>query len=100
MNLGHKGNLLYAENSQESILKTLSSPYNDGLELDVRMTKDHKLVIIHDWNTFLTGNKMRLVKHMTLEELGSVSCHIVLIGGSICFKPFLILHKTVIFRRS
>ena len=74
MNLGHKGNLLYAENSQESILKTLSSPYNDGLELDVRMTKDHKLVIIHDWNTFLTGNKMRLVKHMTLEELGSVSC--------------------------
>lgn len=73
-NLGHKGNLLYPENSQEAILKTLTSPYNDGLELDVRMTKDYELIVIHDWNTFLTGNKMKLVKDMTLEALGSISC--------------------------
>ena len=47
--IAHRGNNNdLRENSKEAILSALNQPYIDGVEFDVRMTKDKKIVIIHD----------------------------------------------------
>ncbi|MDD2181282.1 MAG: glycerophosphodiester phosphodiesterase family protein, partial [Bacilli bacterium] len=62
-------NHLYPENSLEAILSSLDKEYIKGVEFDVRLTKDNKLVIIHDFTINRTSNGHGIVKNMTLKEL-------------------------------
>ena len=64
--IAHRGNAnkRYAENSLEGILYSLSLDYIDGVELDVRLTKDKKVVLCH--NSFfhpIDGNFMVIRNH-------------------------------------
>jgi glycerophosphoryl diester phosphodiesterase len=41
----------------------------DAVEIDVQLSKDQKIVVIHDENTKRTGGRRKLVKNQTLKEL-------------------------------
>lgn len=68
--IAHRGNSWeYPENSYGAIMAAFESKDADGLEFDVKMTKDKKLVVRHDENMFLTSNSLKNVYDSTLEEL-------------------------------
>lgn len=58
-----------SENSKKAIVNCLNTDYIDGVEIDVRITKDKELVLIHDPIIDLSSNGHGIVKYMTLEEL-------------------------------
>lgn len=65
----HRGASGYeAENTMEAFEKALSQKA-DGIELDVQMTRDEKLVIIHDEMVDRTSNGNGWVKDFSLEEI-------------------------------
>lgn len=69
--IAHKGNgnHHYAQNSKEAILTSLQNHNIAGVELDIRLTKDKKLVIIHDPVIDFVSNGTGIVKYMTVKEL-------------------------------
>ncbi|MBE5889907.1 MAG: glycerophosphodiester phosphodiesterase [Lachnospiraceae bacterium] len=67
--LGHRGASGYApENSMQAFEMALDMGA-DGIELDVHLTKDGEIVVIHDETINRTSNGTGWVKDMTLEEL-------------------------------
>lgn len=66
---GFSGN--YPENTLLAFQKALDAGC-EGIEFDVHLTKDHKLVIIHDETIDRTSNGHGWVKDMTYEELCQV----------------------------
>ena len=61
--IAHRGNDDdLAENSKEAILNSLSKPYIDGVEFDIRITKDNKFVINHNATINLNSNKIGTIK--------------------------------------
>lgn len=66
---GHRGwPVKYPENTMESFRGALSLGV-DQIELDVRITKDRELVIIHDATVDRTTNGTGLVRELTLTQL-------------------------------
>lgn len=61
------------ENSEEAILNSLSKEYIDGIEIDIRKTKDKQFVISH--GPFHNGNH---IKHTKLNKLKLPSLNNVL----------------------
>lgn len=67
--IGHRGAAgLALENSPDSITKALLLPI-DGIEFDVRCTKDGELVIMHDKHTGRVAKESLYVNEATLAEL-------------------------------
>ena len=67
--LGHRGASGYApENSLEAFAKAIEQGA-DGIELDVQMTKDGEIVVIHDETIDRTSDGSGWVKDYTYEEL-------------------------------
>ena len=65
----HRGASAYApENTMVSFQKAVEMKA-DGIELDVQMTKDGELVVIHDETIDRTSDGKGWVKDYTLEEL-------------------------------
>lgn len=46
---------------------------DDAVEIDIRMTKDEKIVAIHDNNTFRTGGRLMIVSSCNYNELLKVN---------------------------
>jgi len=69
--IAHRGKVEKSDtdNSRASFLKALSLPYIDGIECDVRITKDKRIVVIHDPVIDFVSNGSGIVKQMTIEEL-------------------------------
>lgn len=69
--IAHRGlvNKTNPENTYISILSALNSTKYVGVEFDVRLTKDNKLVLMHDKNIIRTTNGTGTVENMTLKEL-------------------------------
>lgn len=68
--ISHRGNgFKYKGNTKEAILNALSISYIDGVEFDIRITKDKKIVVIHDLVIDLVSNGKGFVKNMTYKEL-------------------------------
>lgn len=68
LKIGHRGAKAYApENTLRSYGKAIELGV-DAVELDVRKTKDGKLVVIHDPNVNKTTNGKRLISELTLGE--------------------------------
>ena len=66
---GHRGcSGTYPENTMLAFRKAVEAGV-DGMEFDLHLTKDHKLVIIHDETIDRTSNGSGAVRDMTLEEL-------------------------------
>ena len=63
------GNKNYKENTMDAFQSALANPCISGIELDVRETKDHKFVVIHNQLINQTSDGSGFVKNKTLEEL-------------------------------
>jgi len=73
LRIGHRGARAYApENTIASFKKALEIGV-DAVELDVRKTKDNRLVVIHDADVKRTTNGEGLVSELTLKEIKSLS---------------------------
>ena len=74
--IAHRGNdNINKENSIESILNSLNKCYVDGVEFDIRKTKDNKFIINHDpfyKNYFIKYTKSRKLKKIGLNTLDEV----------------------------
>lgn len=57
------------ENTKSAIKDALTKEYISGIEIDVRLTKDKKLVLCHDITINRTSNGTGLISKMTLKEL-------------------------------
>lgn len=69
LNIAHRGaSSLAPENTMPAFKKAIELKCN-GIELDVHLTKDEKVVVIHDDNLKRTTNGSGLVKNFTLKEL-------------------------------
>lgn len=67
--IGHRGAAgIELENSASSIKAALKLPI-DGIEFDVRRTKDGKLIVLHDWHTGRVATEKLFVLESTLAEL-------------------------------
>ena len=79
-NYGHRGySSKYPENTMLSFKKAVEAGV-DGIELDVQLTKDNQVVIIHDELVDRTTNGKGKVKDMTLSELQSLDASSVFAG--------------------
>ncbi|MDF2612343.1 MAG: glycerophosphoryl diester phosphodiesterase [Clostridia bacterium] len=70
LNIAHRGfSGKYPENTNIAFVKALTEGYCDGIEVDTHMTKDGKLVIIHDDKLDRTTTGTGFIKDYTLEEV-------------------------------
>ena len=65
----HRGASGYAPENTLEAFKLAINEEADGIELDVQLTKDKELVVIHDETIDRTSNGKGYVKDYTLEEL-------------------------------
>ena len=69
LKIAHRGASGYEpENTLRSFRKAIELN-SDAIELDVQLTKDHKLVVIHDETVNRTTNGKWKVSELTLKEL-------------------------------
>lgn len=75
--IAHRGNDgIHVENSMESILNSLTISYIDGVEFDIRHTKDYDFVIHHD--PFYKGYYIEKTRLSVLQKKGLNSLEEVL----------------------
>jgi glycerophosphoryl diester phosphodiesterase len=65
----HRGASAYAPENTMAAFKKALALGADGIELDVQLTKDNKLVVIHDYELQRVSNSKGMVKDKTLMEL-------------------------------
>ncbi|MBQ9011796.1 MAG: glycerophosphodiester phosphodiesterase [Bacilli bacterium] len=67
--IAHRGiGNVYKENTIDAIFESLKQRFNDGVEFDVRITKDFKFVIHHD--PFYKGHLISTTRAKVLQKLG------------------------------
>lgn len=71
MFIAHRGNddHPYKENSKDGIIYCLRKDYIDGIECDIRLTKDNQLVLFHNMMIYSINNGYEMVHNLTLNEL-------------------------------
>lgn len=72
--VGHKGAAGYAPENTIGSFQTAIDIGCDRAELDVRMTKDNKVVVIHDKEVSKLTNGKGFVSEMTLADLKELDC--------------------------
>ena len=61
----------YLENTKKAVIECLKQEYIDGIEIDLRVTKDKEFVLIHNMLIDRVSNGSGFVKDKTLKELKS-----------------------------
>ena len=69
----HRGASAYAPENTMEAFRLAAEQHADGIELDVQMTKDRELVVIHDETIDRVSSGTGYVKDYTLEELRAFS---------------------------
>jgi len=69
---GHRGAKAYAPMNTLPAFELALEQGAEGVELDVHLTKDGQLVIVHDFSVDRTSNGSGLVADFTLEEIQSL----------------------------
>ena len=69
--IAHRGiyNSKIKENTYLAIFNAINNKNIYGVEFDIRLTKDNKIVVIHDKTINRTSNGIGIVENMTLKEL-------------------------------
>lgn len=69
--IAHRGNNnhKYVSNTTKALIDSLNQEYIDGVELDVRMTKDKKIVIFHNFLIDDKNHPIRPVATLTYQEI-------------------------------
>ena len=70
--IGHRGASSEAPENTLAANRLAFQQHADGIEVDVRLTKDRKLVCMHDKNTLRTAGQELVIKESTLKELKSL----------------------------
>lgn len=70
--IAHRGDVSTAPENTMSAFRPALAGGADGIELDVRLTRDRKLVVFHDWSLKRTSDGYGPVNHYTLQELQSL----------------------------
>ncbi|MEQ1605891.1 MAG: glycerophosphodiester phosphodiesterase family protein [Pyrinomonadaceae bacterium] len=70
--IGHRGASAHAPENTLAALQIALDVGADGVEFDVRLSKDDVPVVIHDANLKRTGGRNEKVSDLTAEELGNV----------------------------
>ncbi|MBS4219119.1 glycerophosphodiester phosphodiesterase [Bacillus sp. FJAT-49711] len=84
---GHRGCMgIYPENTMISFKKAIEQGV-DGLEIDVHMTKDGEIVVIHDEKLDRTTDGMGYIKDLSLSEIKECSA-----GAK--FSNFTLYHES------
>lgn len=68
----HRGESKYARENTVEAVKLAWENNADGIEIDVRLSSDKKIVVIHDRNTRRTAGRNGTVKNLTLEEIKNI----------------------------
>ena len=78
--IAHRG--LHSKNTKENTLPALllanKNTNLSGLELDVRLTRDNEVVVIHDEDINRVSNGKGKVRDMTLDRLKRFNCGTIL----------------------
>ena len=86
--IGHRGApSLKHENTLDSFKIALEHNV-DGIELDVQLSQDNKLVIFHDLHTYSLNNKHNLIKNKSFFELQKLSSQFTIITLEDILKIF------------
>lgn len=72
LNIAHRGHHHISPENTALAFSLAKTFKFDGIEMDVHLTKDNKLVVIHDETTGRTGNKDLKIYDHTLEELQKI----------------------------
>jgi len=70
--IGHRGASTEAPENTLAANDLAFQQKADGIEVDVRLTKDKQLVCMHDKSAFRTAGKKNLIKESTLNQLKSL----------------------------
>ena len=70
--IGHRGASTEAPENTLAANDLAFQQKADGVEVDVRLTKDKQLVCMHDKSAFRTAGKKNLIKESTLNQLKSL----------------------------
>ena len=70
--IGHRGASTEAPENTLAANNLAFQQKADGVEVDVRLTKDKQLVCMHDKSAFRTAGKRNLIKESTLKQLKSL----------------------------
>ena len=70
--IGHRGASTEAPENTLAANALAFQQKADGIEVDVRLTKDNQLVCMHDKSAFRTAGKKNLIKESTLNQLKSL----------------------------
>lgn len=73
----HRGASGYAPENTLEAFSLAAEQGADGVELDVQLTKDNELVVIHDENVDRVSKRTGLVKDFTLEELQNMNVNVL-----------------------
>ena len=71
----HRGASAYAPENTLEAFELAVEQHADGVELDVQLTKDGKLAVIHDETIDRTCNGSGAVKNFTMAQLKQFSCN-------------------------
>lgn len=76
--IAHRGNdnHEFIENTKEALIECLNSDYISGVEFDIRITKDRKIVIYHNMLILDNENKPYRISNKTLKELKNINSDI------------------------
>ena len=66
--IGHRGASTEAPENTLAANDLAFQQKADGVEVDVRLTKDNQLVCMHDKSAFRTAGKKNLIKESTLNQ--------------------------------
>ena len=71
--IAHRGESLDAPENTLAAINLAWQRNADAVEIDVHLTKNDQIVVIHDYNTARTGNQNKEIKTSTLDELKSIN---------------------------
>ena len=69
-----KNNHNFKDNSKEAILNVLNKEYISGIEIDIRLTKDKKVIVYHD-PVIVIKNKIKIINETNLIDLIKVNIY-------------------------
>lgn len=73
--IAHRGNdnHKFRENTKEALLWCLKQDYIEGVELDIRLTKDNQFIIYHNTSIVELGINRLFIANETLEKLEKIN---------------------------
>lgn len=76
--IAHRGNNnhLFNENTKSALIDCLNQDYINGIECDVRITKDNKIIIHHNMLVSDKNGNLFNIKNKTLKEIQNINSQI------------------------